>query len=179
MIALLSINWKAVFWPSTSLYEVILRGTLVYVFLFIVLRFVRRSAGAIGISDLLVVVVIADAAQNAMGSKYESVTEGVALVLTIIAWDYFFDWLAFRFPAIRPLLHPRALLLIKNGNVRWQNLRQQMISKEELLGELREHGVDDIKDVKYSYMEADGHISVVEKSKVDKPGGKKESGFEE
>jgi uncharacterized membrane protein YcaP (DUF421 family) len=176
MIALLLIDWDAVFRPSTSIPEVILRGTLVYLFLFIVLRFVRRSAGAIGISDLLVVVVIADAAQNAMGSKYESVTEGIALVLTIVAWDYFFDWLAFRFPSIRPILHPRALLLIKNGNVQWGALRQQLISKEELLGELREQGVANIKDVKYSYMEADGHISVVEKSKEEENSGRKDQG---
>jgi uncharacterized membrane protein YcaP (DUF421 family) len=163
MIALIPINWHAIFSPSTSISEVIIRGTLVYFLLFIVLRFVRRSAGAIGISDLLVVVVIADAAQNAMGSKYESVTEGVALVLTIVAWDYFFDWLAFRFVSLRPILHPRALLLIRDGRVQWRNLRQQMISKEELMGELREQGVENIEDVRYSYMESDGHISVVQK----------------
>lgn len=168
MIALLSIDWKAVFWPSSSLLEIILRGTLVYLFLFIVLRFLRRSAGAIGISDLLVVVVIADAAQNAMGSDYRSVTEGVVLVSTIVAWDYFFDWLAFRFPSLRPILRPRALILIKNGKLNQRNMRREMITEEELMGELREQGVEHAKDVKYCYMESDGHISVVEKSKGDK-----------
>jgi uncharacterized membrane protein YcaP (DUF421 family) len=167
MIALFNIDWHSVFVPSTSILEIILRGTLVYLFLFIVLRFLRRSAGAIGISDLLVVVVIADAAQNAMGSKYESVTEGVVLVSTIVAWDYFFDWLAFRFPSIRPILRPRALLLIKDGKVLSRHLRREMISEDELLGELREQGVENVKDVKYSYMESDGHISVVQKSKTD------------
>ena len=167
MIALLTIDWDAVFRPSTSIPEVILRGTLVYMLLFVVLRFLRRSAGAIGISDLLVVVVIADAAQNAMGSKYESVTEGVVLVLTIVAWDYFFDWLAFRFRFLTPVIRPRALELIKDGEIQWHNLRQQMISRDELMGELREQGVANIKDVKYSYMESDGHISVVKKSNGD------------
>jgi len=164
MIALLTIDWDAVFRPSTSIPEVILRGTLVYLFLFIVLRFARRSAGAIGISDLLVVVVIADAAQNAMGSKYESVTEGVVLVSTIVAWDLFFDWLAYRFPTLRPILRPRALLLIKDGKMLKRNLRSEMIAEDELLGELREQGVENVEDVKYSYMESDGHISVVKKS---------------
>jgi uncharacterized membrane protein YcaP (DUF421 family) len=167
MIALLMIDWEAVFRPSTSLLEIILRGTLVYLFLFIVLRFLRRSAGAIGISDLLVVVVIADAAQNAMGSKYESVTEGAVLVTTIVAWDYFFDWLAFRFPTIRPILRPRALPLIKDGKMLKQNMRKEMISEDELIGELREQGVENVEDVKYSYMESDGHISVVKESKKD------------
>ena len=165
MIALLSIDWNAVFWPSSSLLEIILRGTLVYLFLFIVLRFLRRSAGAIGISDLLVVVVIADAAQNAMGSEYRSVTEGIVLVSTIVAWDYFFDWLAFRFPTLSPILRPRALLLVKNGRLQERNLRKEMITEDELMGELREQGVESVKDVKYSYMESDGHISVVKNTK--------------
>ena len=163
MISLLLIDWEAVFKPSTSIPEIILRGTLVYLFLFIVLRFLRRSAGAIGISDLLVVVVIADAAQNAMGSKYESVTEGAILVATIVLWDYFLDRLAFSFPSLRPILRPRPLLLIKDGELQKRNLRKELISEDELLGELREQGVDDVKEVKYSYMESDGHISVVKK----------------
>ncbi|HET8782641.1 MAG TPA: YetF domain-containing protein [Pyrinomonadaceae bacterium] len=167
MIALINIDWQSVFVPSTSILEVILRGTLVYLFLFIVLRFLRRSAGAIGISDLLVVVVIADAAQNAMGSKYESVTEGAVLVLTIVGWDYLLDRIAFSFPSLRPILRPKPLLLIKDGKMLPRNMRKEMISEDEMISELREQGVDKVEDVKYSYMESDGHISVVKKSKKD------------
>lgn len=165
MLSLLQIDWKSVFVPSLSIFEVILRGSLIYLFLFVVLRVLRRGAGAIGISDLLVVVLIADAAQNAMSSEYRSITEGAVLVLTIVAWDYLFDWLGFRVPALRPLLRPQALLLIKNGKLQKRNMRKEMISEEELLGELREQGVENVKDVKYSFMESNGHISVVKKEK--------------
>ncbi|MDT5268253.1 MAG: hypothetical protein QOH49_439, partial [Acidobacteriota bacterium] len=100
MHTLLLIDWKAVFVPTVSLAEIVLRGTLVYLFLFFLMRVMRREAGALGISDLLVVVIIADAAQNAMSSEYKSVTEGAVLVSTIIAWDYALDWLGYRFPAV-------------------------------------------------------------------------------
>ena len=147
------------------LLEIIVRGSVIYLFLFIVLRFLRRGAGAIGISDLLVVVVIADAAQNAMGGEYNTITEGVVLVLTIVGWDYLFDWLGFRIPALRGVLRPPALILIKNGEMNKRNMRKELITDEELLGELRVQGVEHVKDVKLSYMEADGHISVVKKDK--------------
>src|SRR5215203_4940669 len=117
------IKWESVFVPYMSIPEIILRGTLIYLFLFIVLRVLRRGAGAIGISDLLVIVLIADAAQNALGSEYKSVTEGVVLVLTIVGWDYLLDWLGFRIPVLRPLLRPNALLLVKNGKLQQRNLR--------------------------------------------------------
>ena len=71
----------------------------------------RRGAGTIGISDLLVIVLIADAAQNAMASEYKSITEGLILVTTIVSWDYFLDWLGYKFPVIRPLLRPPTVSL--------------------------------------------------------------------
>ena len=161
MLFFIPIDWESVFIPSVSILEIVLRGSLIYLFLFIIFRVLRRSAGALGISDVLVVVLVADAAQNAMSSQYRSVTEGVVLVLTIVAWDYLLDWLSFRIPALRNLLRPPPLLLIKNGKLQPRNLRQEMISVEELMGELREQGVENIKQVKYSFMESDGHVSVV------------------
>jgi uncharacterized membrane protein YcaP (DUF421 family) len=69
MSTVLQIDWNSMFVPSLHLGEIFLRGTVVYLFLFALLRVTRRQAGAIGISDLLVVVLIADAAQNAMASE--------------------------------------------------------------------------------------------------------------
>jgi uncharacterized membrane protein YcaP (DUF421 family) len=175
MTSLASIDWS--YWgkallPSGLFLEIILRGTIVYLVIFIIFRFLRRGAGAIGISDLLVVVLIADAAQNAMSAEYNSVGDGLILVATIVGWDYLFDYLGFRFPVMNKILRPRALLLIKDGRIQKRNLRTEMISKEELLGELREQGVDDVKDVKESYMESDGHISVVKKDEGETSKGK-------
>src|ERR1700749_2698388 len=102
MEALLRIDWNSVFVPTVSLLEIVLRGTLVYLLLFFLMRVLRREAGALGISDLLVVVLIADAAQNAMSSDYKSITEGAVLVGTIIFWDYSLDWLGYKVPPRAP-----------------------------------------------------------------------------
>lgn len=171
MRALLQIDWNAVFVPTVSVAEIVLRGTLIYLLLFFVLRVLRREAGALGISDLLVVVLIADAAQNAMASEYKSVTEGAVLVGTIIAWDYSLDWLGYRFPAIRRLLRPAPLPLVKDGRVLRQNLRKEMITMEELLGQLREQGVESVAEVKHCCLEGDGHISVIKKKSAGDDGG--------
>lgn len=161
MLALFQIDWNAVFVPAVSLAEIVLRGTLVYLLLFFVLRVLRREAGALGISDLLVVVLIADAAQNAMSSEYKSVTEGAVLVGTIIAWDYSLDWLGYRFPVVGRVLRPAPLPLIKDGRALRQNMRKEMITMEELLSQLREQGVESVGEVKRCCLEGDGHISVI------------------
>jgi uncharacterized membrane protein YcaP (DUF421 family) len=167
MNAHLQIDWQSIFIPSLHLGEIILRGTIVYLFLFVLLRLLKRGAGTIGISDLLVVVLIADAAQNAMASEYKSITEGLVLVTTIVGWDYFLDWLGYRFPRI-PLLRPSPSLLIKDGHILRRNLRREMITEEELIEQLREQGVESVEDVKQSYMEGDGRISVITKDSKDK-----------
>ena len=161
MESIFQIDWNSAFVPKVSLLEIVLRGTLVYLLLFFVLRVLRREAGALGISDLLVVVLIADAAQNAMASEYKSLTEGAVLVGTIVAWDFFLDWLGYRFPAVQRLLRPAPLPLIKDGRVLRQNLRKEMITMEELLGQLREQGVERVGEVKKCCLEGDGHVSVI------------------
>jgi len=175
MSTFLQIDWKSVFVPSLHIGEIILRGTIVYLFIFIVFRVLRRGAGALGIADLLVVVLIADAAQNAMANEYKSITEGLILVSTIVFWDYSLDWLGYRFPRVGRLVHPAPLLLIKDGRIQRRNLRQEMITEEELMGQLREQGVESVEEVKQSYMEADGHISVIKKDNEAKGQQKKRS----
>jgi uncharacterized membrane protein YcaP (DUF421 family) len=161
MATFLQIDWRSIFFPSVSVAEMFVRGTVVYLFLFFILRILRRESGAIGLSDLLLIVIIADAAQNAMSSDYKSVTDGVILVGTIAFWNYFLDWIGYRFPGARRLLRPAPLLLIKDGRLQRRNMRQEMITEEELMGRLREQGVEHVEDVKKSYMEGDGNISVI------------------
>lgn len=167
MDKLWQIDWPSVFFPSVSPLEICLRGTVVYFFLFVILRLLRREAGALGLSDLLMVVLIADAAQNAMSSNYKSITDGVILVGTIAFWDYLLDWLVHRFPLAQRLLRPTPLLLIKDGTLQRRNMRQELITEEELLGQLREHGVERAAEVKKCYLEADGRISVIKKQAKD------------
>ncbi len=174
METFLQIDWKAVFVPTVSLLEIVLRGTFVYLLLFFVLRVLRREAGALGISDLLVVVLIADAAQNAMASEYKSVTEGAVLVGTIVLWDYSLDWLGYRFPAVRPLLRPTPLPLVKDGRMLRQNMRKEMVTVEELMSQLREQGVEDVGEVKKCCLEGDGHISVIKYERGGDEGGGKQ-----
>lgn len=159
------VDWNSVFVPSVGVVEIILRGTLVYLMLFVLLRVLRREAGVIGIADVLVIVLIADAAQNAMASEYKSITEGAILVSTIAFWDYTLDWLGYRFPRFQRFVRPAPLLLIKDGRMIRKNMRREMITEEELISQLREQGVENVSEVKKCYLEGDGHISVIKEEK--------------
>ena len=142
--------------------ELIARGTLMYWFLFLLLRFVlRRDVGSLAMADVLLLVVISDASQNAMAGGYSSVTDGIILVSTIAAWNYLLDWSAYRWEPVRRFVEPRALPLVRNGRVLRANLRRELISLPELMAKLRESGVESVSEVKLAVMESDGEISVI------------------
>ena len=142
--------------------ELMLRGTLVYWLLFLIFRFVlRRDVGAVGIADILLLVIVADAAQNAMSGGYDTFSEGAVLVLTIIGWNWLLDFLSWRFAFVRRFASPDRLTLILRGVPQRRNMRREFITMEELNEKLREQGVERMSDVKAAYLEGDGQISVI------------------
>ena len=166
MESLFALDLERMFMPVHSLLEIFLRGTIMYLGLVAILRFLlRRQAGSVGIADLLLIVVIADAAQNGFSDEYRSITEGILLVLTIVFWDFAVDWLSFRFPALRKLMRSPPLLLVENGKPIRRNMRKESLNEEELMSELRQQGVERLDEVKRVYMEDDGHVSVIKKKK--------------
>lgn len=155
----------AIFIPDTSPLEIFLRGSLTYLVLFLLLRITfNRSSSSIGMTDLLVIVLIADAAQNAMAADYKSWTDGILLVATIVGWAYAMDWLAYRYPAtVGRFVHPKPRVLVKDGRKIQANLDRELISDAELMSQLRLQGVDEIVDVEIAAMEGNGSISVIKR----------------
>jgi uncharacterized membrane protein YcaP (DUF421 family) len=142
-----------------------MRGTAMYWFLFLLFRFVlRRDVGSIAIADVLLLVLIADASQNAMAGAYESITDGCILVATIAGWNYGLDWASYHSPRVRKLVEPAPLLLVRRGRMLRRNMRDELITVDELWGKLREQGVRELSEVRAAYIESDGEISVLKNS---------------
>ncbi len=167
MIQVFGVDWKGIFMPQTPLLEIFVRGTVVYLGIFILLRLVlKREAGQLGIADVLVIVVLADAAQNAMAGGYHTITDGLLLVGVIIFWSYAINWLGYHSERFGKFIYPPPLLLIKDGKMVKENMRRELIPELKLKATLREHDIDDISEVKTAYMESEGRISIVRNDKV-------------
>lgn len=161
---MIDLDWTAMFAPQRSLLEFVLRGTIMYLLIFAMLRLVlRRQVGGIGTSDVLVIVLIAEISGNSIAPSEQSLVEGVVLVATILGWSYATEWLQYRVPAFGRLVREPKLKLIENGRMLHRNMRQEFVTPEELMAQLREAGLEDCAQVKAAYMEADGSISVIKK----------------
>ena len=148
--------------PDVNLLETVVRGVLMYLAIFVLLRVILRGrTSAVSVSDLLVLLLIADASQNAMAADYQSITSGVVLVGTIVLMSFVMDWLAYRSEAVRRFVHPDRRPLIQDGRVLRRVLQQELMTEEELMTQLRLNGFEDIAEVKAAYLEGNGEVSVI------------------
>lgn len=162
----MDINWAELWSLSLPWAEIVIRGSAIYWFLLILFRVVlRRGVGSVGIADILMIVILADASQNAMAGPSVSITDGILLVSTLATWNVLLDWLSYRYPLVDRLMSATPLVLIKHGRVLHRNLRKEHLSMSELMSKLRTEGIENIKQVKLAMMESDGEISCIEYKK--------------
>src|SRR4051812_37981896 len=89
-------DWGRVFTPEMSLLEILVRGTLTYLGLCLLLRIVlKRQTGQVSLSDLLVISLVAGVCRNPLVRDTYSVIDGLLVVATILGWSFALDWLCY------------------------------------------------------------------------------------
>ena len=164
-MVILGFDLEKAFVPDVSPFEMVVRGVLMYLAIFILLRVVLKGRlGTMTSSDLLVLVIISDAAQNAMSSTYTSLTDGIVLVATIVGMSFLFDWLGYHVAFMGRVVHPQRKPLVVNGRVIRKSLADELMTEDELMTQLRLQGTELIQDVKAAYLEGNGEISVIRRA---------------
>ena len=170
-MTILGFDIGAALTPDVPLFETFARGLFMYLVVFVLIRYLLRGKTTASMADLLVLVLIADTAQNAMSADYKSLTNGLVLVGTIVGTSFTLDWLGLRVPAVRRFLHHDPRPLVIDGRPIEKELRRELISMPELQSQMRLQGVDDISQVKSAYLEGTGEVSVIQKE--EDPSGSK------
>lgn len=158
--------WESVFMFSTSVLELFLRGTVMYFAVFFLMRLVgRRESGELNMSDLILVVLISEAASNGLGGEASSIFDSLVVVITVVFWATLLDMGSYRWKWLDKLTAPPPRPLIKDGEIVHKTARREFLTKEEILSQLRLHGFQDISEVEYAYLEPSGQISIVRPEK--------------
>jgi uncharacterized membrane protein YcaP (DUF421 family) len=153
-----------------TLLDVAIRTSVVYLALLLGLRLTgTRQLGQMSTFDLVLLLIIANAVQNAMVGPDTSLAGGLVAAGVLIAWHRAIDWWRLRSRGVAKLLAGEGIMLIHNGQVLAEHLHRAGITHDELRQALREHGVSDIATVMLAVLEPDGAISVVQYDDI-KPG---------
>src|SRR5213594_632900 len=139
-----------------TLLDVAIRTTIVYLALLVGLRLTgTRQLGQMSTFDLVLLLIIANAVQNAMVGPDTSLAGGLVAASVLI------DWWRLRSRGFAKLLAGEGIMLIHHGTILETHLRRAGITRDEVVQALREHGVADVKDVLLAVLEPDGAISVI------------------
>lgn len=143
-------------------WSIVLRTVIVYAAILLALRLAgKRELGQMTPFDLVVILLIANAVQNAMVGPDTSVTGGLIAASVLVALDLVIARARSRVPWLRRAVEGTPVLLIHDGRFVEQHLRREGVDENEVMMAIREHGVAGVKDVKMAVLETDGSISVV------------------
>ncbi len=152
-------------WPSLGL--VALRTAAVYLAVLFGLRLAgKREVGQMTPFDLVLLLLLSNAVQNAMVGPDNSLTGGLVAAAVLIVLNVAVGRLSARSAAIRGLVKGHARLLVNRGVLVQANLDAEGITREDLMQALREHGVATPEDVRLAVLEVDGTISVLKNEDV-------------
>ena len=139
-----------------------IRGSVIYWFLFLVLRLSgRRDVGSLSVADLLVLLLVADAAGNAMAGESTSLGDGMIVIASIVGWSVVLDRVAYYSPTVRGWLEPSRVCLVKHGRLVPHGMQQEHLTRTELIEQLRLQGIEDLGQVRRAYLESNGQFSVI------------------
>jgi len=147
--------------------EKILRTVAIYLFLVIGFRIAgKRELGQFNSFDLIVLITIANAAQNAIIGPENTLTGGMIGAATLLVTNYLVVNICYRFPAIDRLLEGREVVLYENGTVNRKACERELITQEELMTAARSQGVRSLKEVDRIVLERNGNVSVIVKEEL-------------
>ncbi|MDQ2677572.1 MAG: DUF421 domain-containing protein [Actinomycetota bacterium] len=149
--------------------ELVIRATIIYWFLWLVVRGTgKRSLTEISPLELLIIVVLGDFVQQGVTQEDMSVTGAVIVVSTFVVWMIIGDLLARRSRRADRILSGQAVIVLRDGEPDMERLREERLRLDDLLGEARESGYGRLDDIALGVLEADGKFSFVPASG---PGG--------
>ena len=156
---------------SIAWWELIVRSVIVYVFLIVLLRLTgKRQVGQLAPFDLVLLLVLSNAVQNAMNGGDNSVTGGIISAVTLISLNFLTGWLTFRSKRLEVLIEGQPEVLIHNGKLFEKVMARAQLTHHELNAALRQEGCVSVADVHCAILENNGTITVHQRPTADPKG---------
>jgi uncharacterized membrane protein YcaP (DUF421 family) len=147
---------------GSTLPEIVLRTTIVYLFLVLILRVTgKREIGQMSILEVIVIFVISDAVQNSMVGENTSLWGGLVAVVTLFSADQLLKFASRRSNRLQKALEGEPRLLVRDGRILTKALKDEGVDVDDVRAAARGAGVARLDDVRLAVLETDGSISII------------------
>lgn len=148
--------------------EFIIRAVIVYGVLLVLLRLTgKRQVGQLAPFDLVLLLVLSNAVQNAMNGGDNSVIGGVISAATLVSVNWIVGWLTYRSKLLEGWIEGRPVILIHEGKVNHRAMNHMRMTMHELNAALRAEGCTGPEEIHLAVLENNGKVSVMQKKPLD------------
>ena len=149
--------------------DIAIRAIVLYAFVILVMRAVgRRELSSLTAIDLVLLIVMGDAIQQGLTQDDYSVTGSIIVISTFAVLQVFSAYLGYRFKPLRVLLEGRPVVLVDDGELVTANLRRHRLTPDDVAEEMRLQQIVSFDDVRWAILEANGRISFIERSSIER-----------
>jgi len=142
--------------------RIIFSSVAVYFFIILGIRmFGKKELAQLSVYDLVFILLISNAVQNAMVGPDSTLTGGLVAAASLFVVNYILKKMQFRFPKFGKAIQGEAIMLVFEGKILPLNMKNAGITEDELMEVIREHGVASVSEVDLAVLEVDGNISVL------------------
>lgn len=143
-------------------WQIIYSSVAVYLFIVLLIRiFGKQELAQLSVFDLVFIMLIGNAVQNAMVGSDTTLSGGLAAAGALFLINYLVKYFTYKFPKLNKIIQGKAIMLVYKGELLKENMAKAKISLAELEEAIREHGVSSIAEVDLAVLEIDGSISVL------------------
>jgi uncharacterized membrane protein YcaP (DUF421 family) len=161
---------------SNNYIRIILSSVAVYLFIILSIRlFGKKELAQLSVYDLVFILLISNAVQNAMVGSDSTLLGGLAAAASLFLVNYALKRLQYRFPMFGKAIQGEALMLVFKGKILSSHLKSAMITEDELMEAVREHGVSSVSEVDLAVLEVDGNISILSTAVSKKTGRRRKA----
>lgn len=149
---------------------ILLRTVIIYIILISTMRIMgKRQIGELEVSDLVTTLLLSEIATLPIENQEIPVMYAVIPIITLLTIEVISSVISFKSPKIRGFLNAKPSILISQGKINQNELRNSRIAIDELISEIRLNGISDIKEVQYAILESSGKLTVIPKAAFGQP----------
>lgn len=152
---------------------ILIRIILVYALLIGTMRLMgKRQIGELQLSELITTILLSELAAQPITDNEIPLAFAIIPVAVLLSLEVIISFAVTKLPFLKPIFDGKPSVLIRRGELQFDEIARVRISIEELLSQLRVEGVPDIADVDYAILEQNGQLSVIPKRASSPPDAK-------
>ena len=150
--------------------QIIIRTLILYIFILIVMRVMgKRQLGELELSELVTTLLFSEIATTPITSPSTSLMDAIIPITIIALLEIILSFIMIKFPKIKRMLTSGPSLIIQKGKINKKEMLKSRITIDELISQIRQCGVYDLRDVDYVILEENGKMTVIPRADMRPP----------